>query len=921
MSERTQAFLPPVTQSDPFKGPILLKDGRPAYLRVATDADLPALQAMLERSSVASRYFRFMGGVAAGKDGAARLLMGDGELPDGASEVSFPGTQGSRGLTLVVTTGRDEDRIIGVGSYWPSKPGEAEVAFFVEDAFQGKGIGTILLERLALAADDRGIQRLIAYVHPENQQMLKVFQDSGYDIDRELEEGLIQIALDIEPTERSVSLAEERDRVATQASLEPFFRPRSVAVIGASRTPGSIGYRVLQNLITTGFNGPVYPVNPKAHVVSSIPAYPSVKDIPGPVDLAIIAVPQPLVLSVVDDCAEKGVRGLVVLTAGFAETGPEGKELQDRLLRKVRGAGMRMIGPNCLGILNLDPEVRLNATFGPVAPLPGRVGMSSQSGALGLAIIEYCRGLGLGLSSFVSVGNKADVSGNDLLQFWEDDPQTDVILLYLESFGNPRRFARLARRISKKKPILAVKSGRTSAGKRAAGSHTAALAASDVGSDALFRQAGVIRADTLEEMFDIASLLVHQPLPKGKRVGILTNAGGPGILCADACEAEGLEIPILTEETQAKLREFLVPAASVTNPVDMVASASAEDYERALSLMLEDPNIDAVVVIFIDTGAASMEDVAKAVKAGRKNAPGGRDKPLLASFMSMRGISDLLKDEEESIPSYRFPESVARALARAVQYAEWRSAPEGIIPYFPDMNLEEAKAICDEALRTRGDGWLRPDEADRVLRAAGIRTIPTRLCTTEDEAVQAAEELGYPVVVKLASLTLVHKSEWKGVHLNLKDADAVRRAFRQMREALEAAGRADEMLGVTVQPMAGEGTEVMIGMTEDPSFGPLVAFGLGGVTVELLGDVVFRITPLTDRDAWNMVKGIRGFKLLDGYRNMPVRDQKALAEMLLRVSQLVEEVPAISEMDFNPVKVYEEGKGAEVLDVRIMVRR
>src|SRR5690606_6596227 len=338
MSERTQAFLPPVTQSDPFKGPILLKDGRPAYLRVATDADLPALQAMLERSSGASRYFRFMGGVAAGKDGAARLLMGDGELPDGASEVSFPGTQGSRGLTLVVTTGRDEDRIIGVGSYWPSKPGEAEVAFFVEDAFQGKGIGTILLERLALAADDRGIQRLIAYVHPENQQMLKVFQDSGYDIDRELEEGLIQIALDIEPTERSVSLAEERDRVATQASLEPFFRPRSVAVIGASRTPGSIGYRVLQNLITTGFNGPVYPVNPKAHVVSSIPAYPSVKDIPGPVDLAIIAVPQPAVLSVVDDCAEKGVRAPGAGRGRTGQRAPRGpKRRSPALSLRMRG--------------------------------------------------------------------------------------------------------------------------------------------------------------------------------------------------------------------------------------------------------------------------------------------------------------------------------------------------------------------------------------------------------------------------------------------------------------------------------------------------------------------------------------------------------------------------------------------------------
>src|SRR5690606_4355997 len=328
----------------------------------------------------------------------------------------------------------------------------------------------------------------------------------------------------------------------------------------------------------------------------------------------IIAVPQPAVLSVVDDCAEKGVRALVVLTAGFAETGPEGKKLQEELVRKVRGAGMRMVGPNCLGILNMDPNVRLNATFGPVAPLPGRVAMLSQSGALGLAIIEYAKNLGLGLSSFVSVGNKADVSGNDLLQFWEDDPNTDLILLYLESFGNPRRFARLARRISRKKPILAVKSGRTSAGIRAAGSHTAALAASDVGTGALFRQAGVIRADTLEQMFDVASLLAHQPIPKGNRVAIVTNAGGPGILAADACEAEGLVLPTLTEETQAKLREFLPAAASVTNPVDMVASASADDYRRSLSLVLDDPNVDAVITIFIPTGSADSEAVAQGVR-------------------------------------------------------------------------------------------------------------------------------------------------------------------------------------------------------------------------------------------------------------------------------------------------------------------
>lgn len=914
-SSRPQMFPPPIPQSPPLDGPILLRDGRPAYLRRARTDDLPQLAALLERSSESSRYFRFFGPVKDQHEVAKRLLAhSDTVGQDGAYA-------DDRLLTLVVTTGDgDSGRIIGVGSYAQTGDLEAESAFFVEDAFQGKGIGTLLLERLAFAAESAGFKRLLATVLPDNKQMLEVFQTSGFEVVRRYEDGEIQISLDLEPTEKSVKSAEARDRIATVNSLTPFFRPRSVAVIGASRNPESIGYRVLKNLITTGFNGPVYPINPKAHVVASIPAYPSVLDVPGPVDLAVIAVPQPVVLSVVDDCAKKGVRGLVVLTAGFAETGPEGKELQDRLVRKVRGAGMRMVGPNCLGFLNLDPDVRLNATFGPVAPLPGRVAMSSQSGALGLAIIEYAKNLGLGLSSFVSVGNKADVSGNDLLQFWEDDPNTDLILLYLESFGNPRRFARLARRISRKKPILAVKSGRTSAGIRAAGSHTAALAASDVGTGALFRQAGVIRADTLEQMFDVASLLAHQPIPKGNRVAIVTNAGGPGILAADACEAEGLVLPTLTEETQAKLREFLPAAASVTNPVDMVASASADDYRRSLSLVLDDPNVDAVITIFIPTGSADSEAVAQGVRDGRAEAQTGKTKPLLGCFMSLEGMHTPLATSEEAIPSYRFPESAAKALALAVQHGQWLAKPQGIVPDFDDIDVAKAKAICQKAVAERGEGWLLPDEVNEVLRAFGLPMVPTYLCQSADEAAAAADKVGYPVVVKLASATLVHKTEWQGVRLNLKSADEVKSAFESIAATLRAAGREDEMLGVTVQPMAKDGTEVLIGMTEDPSFGPLIAFGLGGVTVELLGDVVFRITPLTDQDAAEMIRGIRGYKLLDGYRQTPVRDKEALADILLRVSRMVEEVPAIVDLDFNPVRVFTEGEGAQILDARIKVR-
>ncbi|HEX6971078.1 MAG TPA: acetate--CoA ligase family protein, partial [Limnochordia bacterium] len=546
--------------------------------------------------------------------------------------------------------------------------------------------------------------------------------------------------------------------------------------------------------------------------------------------------------------------------------------------------------------------------------------MSSQSGALGLAIIEYARELGLGLSSFVSVGNKADVSGNDLIQYWEDDPDTSLILLYLESFGNPRRFARLARRVARKKPILAVKSGRSSAGRRAAGSHTAALAASDVATAALFKQAGVIRVDTLEEMFEVASFLAHQPIPAGNRVAILTNAGGPGILCADACEAAGLELPDLSDEAQAALRAFLPPTASVTNPVDMIASAGAEDYERALPILLDDPSVDAVITIFIPTGIADTERVSASIKAGRQRARTGRSKPLLACFMGHQGMTSPLADAREAVPSYRFPESAARALGKAAEYGTWLRRPHGVIPLLDGTDVKRARAVCDKVLTERGDGWLLPDEVNEILDAFSVPRAPSRLCRTAAEAAAAARELGFPVAVKLASATLVHKTEWKGVHLDLDSPAAVEAAFRRIAQALEAAGRLDAMAGVTVQPMVKDGVEVMIGVTEDPSFGPLVAFGLGGVTVELLGDVVFRITPLTDQDAVEMVRGIRGYKLLDGYRGAPKADQQALVDILLRVSHLVEEVPQVAELDFNPVKVLDEGRGAVVLDARVMVR-
>jgi acyl-CoA synthetase (NDP forming) len=646
-----------------------------------------------------------------------------------------------------------------------------------------------------------------------------------------------------------------------------------------------------------------------------------VQELPEPIDLAIIAVPRDAVLDVVDGCAERGLRALVVITAGFAEANAEGRALQRTLLEKVRGYGMRMVGPNCMGLLNTDPTVRLNASFSPVFPPKGGVAMASQSGALGLAILAAARRLDLGLSTFVSMGNKADVSGNDLLQYWEEDEQTQVILLYLESFGNPRRFSRIARRVSRRKPIVAVKGGRTQAGRRAAGSHTAALAASDVAVAALFQQTGVLRADTLEEMFDLAAALGSQPLPAGRRVAVVTNAGGPGILCADGCEAGGLLVPELSETTRARLAAFLPAAASLQNPVDMIASASPEHYRQTIELVLASEEIDALVVIYIPVGMFAQEATLAAIRdgvaAGRR--AGGTGKPVLACLMVEEGISRPLKLPQEQIPTYAFPEAAARVLSRVAEYAEWCSRPLGMFLEFEDLKTQDAREICRRALGERGDGWLSTEEARQVLRAMGLPVVPGGVACTADEAADVARSLGFPVAVKLASRQILHKTELGAVFLQLPDETAVRHAFDSIRSRLVQEGRLEAMEGVLVQPMVTDGVEVIVGVTQDPLFGPLIAFGLGGVHVEILGDVCFRVTPLTDRDAGEMVREIRGYRLLEGFRGHSPADVKAIEEVLLRLSLLVEEVPEISELDLNPVFALPPGQGCRIVDARIRV--
>ena len=894
------AYEPVPPQEAIDAGRVILRDGTAAQLRRATPGDADRMRAFLGRVSPDARGRRFLGGVS--EESALGSL-----LPSGGATV------------LLVLRG--DQSIIATGCFVPDQaeqPTAAEVALLVEDDEVGHGCGTLLLERLAMLAARQGITRFRALTQPDNRAMIDVFRTSGFRLRSVQEDGATEIEFSIEPTKESVDRAAMRDRVATVASLRPLLHPRSVAVIGASRDPDAIGHRILQYLVRGDFNGPVYPVNPHAQVVSCVPAHPSVLDIPGPIDLAVIAVPTAAVLPVIEQCGQKGVRAAVVISAGFAETGPEGRARQDELVERARGYGMRLVGPNCLGVLSADPEVRLNASFSPVFPHWGPVAMSSQSGALGLAVLEYADQMGLGLASFVSVGNKADVSGNDLIQYWGEDPAIRVILLYLESFGNPRRFARLARAVGRTKPIVAVKAGRTAAGRRAAGSHTAALAAGETAVAALFEQAGVIRADTLEEMFDVAALLASQPLPAGPRVALVTNAGGPGILAADALAAAGLEVPEPSPDLQARLRAVLPPSASVRNPVDMIASAGPAELRAALGAVLADPGFDAAIAIFVPVGLCSPEAASEAIAGAVVQArAGGCTKPVTACIMAGTAQPQPLQAGDERVPVYRFPEAAARAIARAHEYARWQRTPLGDIPALAGLDGATARSIC-QAARTRGGPYLEPDEVQRLLAVAGLPVVEGAVVADADAAAAAAERLGFPVVVKLVAHTLTHKSDVGGVQLDLRDPGAVRAACARIEAGLRAAGHdAAELMGYLVQPQVAGGTELFVGVTQDPSFGPLVAFGLGGTLVELLHDVAFRITPLTGRDADEMIHAIAGFPLLDGFRGRPPADVDAVRDVLLRVSGLAEAVPEIAELDLNPLVALPSGQGCRILDARV----
>lgn len=693
--------------------------------------------------------------------------------------------------------------------------------------------------------------------------------------------------------------------------LDAIFRPRSIAVIGASRRRGSVGHEILRNLTDNEFQGVVFPVHPTAEVVRSIKAYPTVLDIPDPVDLAIVVVPYRHVLEVVEQCGQKGVRGLVVITAGFREVGGEGVAREEALLGKVREHGMVLVGPNCMGVINTDPEVSLNATFAPTFPPPGPIGFMSQSGALGVTILDHAGELGLGIREFVSMGNKADVSGNELIEYWGDDAAIRLILMYNESFGNPRRFTVLARRVTKSKPILAVKAGRTRTGARAATSHTGALAGMDVAFEALFEQCGVIRATTLEELFDFAMAFANQPVPKGNRVAIVTNAGGPGILTVDACESLGLTIVDLEEATRARLREEVPEEASVANPVDLIATADAETYAAALDVVLDDPNVDAAIAIFVPPIQIRATAVAAGIARVVENHP---TKTVLGCLMGKKGVqSGMTELKRHSIPAFMFPESAARALAAMDRYRRWRERPQGEIVEFEVDRGRAAAAIERAAAAARG--WLTTDEVVEVLEAYGIPTAAGRKVAGPDAAVEAAEEIGWPVALKVESEEIVHKSDVGGVALDLGGEAELRAAWDDIVDRV-GAGRVEAM---RVQEMVQGGRETVIGMTTDDLFGPLVMFGLGGIHVEVLRDVAFRIAPVSDTDAEEMIRAIRGYPLLAGVRGERPVDFDVVRETIQRVSQLVLDHPRIVEMDVNPFLAFSDADRCVAVDGRIAI--
>ena len=866
-----------------WEADVVLRDGTVAHIRPITPADADRLRQFHNRQSDESIYFRFFAPLR--------------ELSDRDVHRFTHVDYRDRVALVAILNGE----IVGVGRFDRINASSAEVAFNISDHMQGKGIGSVLLEHLAAIAPEVGITRFTAEVLPHNRKMLMVFKDAGYEVSSHIEDGVVGLSFDILPTEQSKAVQLSREHRAESRSMRTILYPERVAIVGASRREDSIGALVLRNVIEAGFQGELYPIHREAAEIQGLRAYPTILDAPGPVDLAVVVVPAADAIEVAEDCGRAGVKSLLVLSSGFAESGEEGTRLQDRLRTTARGAGMRIVGPNSFGLINNDPGVRLNATLASIIPGCGRLGLFAQSGALGVAVLASAARRGLGISVFASAGNRVDVSGNDLMQYWIDDQDTTTVGLYLESMGNPRKFSRIARHLASVKPVIVVSSG-VSQYAAPPGHRTRTPAVPPQAFDALLRQAGVIRVENVHQLFDVAQLTLYQPMPTGDRVAVVGNSDALGSLSASAAESWGLQV--------------------THGPVSLLPQASAEEFAHALDAAFSDPEVDSVVAAFIPPLVTPDEEVSQAVR----QVVAKHDKPCVATFLGMRGVDGGMRytaadGQERSVPSYSMPEDGIRALRSVTRYAQWRAKDRGV-PVAPvGIDRAHAAALLDAWLEASPEGRaLTREETRELLGTYGIRPWPAIEVSNVEEAVAAAEELTYPVILKSTSPVVRHQPGLAGVRADLGDADAVRDAHASLTERLGPL-RADRFV---VQRMAVPGVSCVLKATEDPLFGPVVSFSVAGPPTELLGDIAHRIPPLTDVDVADLINGVRAAPLLSGHRGAAPVHRAALADLIARLSVLTDDLPELASIELNPVNAWTGGVdvlGAEVVISHALVRK
>jgi acyl-CoA synthetase (NDP forming)/RimJ/RimL family protein N-acetyltransferase len=868
---------------------VILRDGSALRLRSPAIQDEAAIKGFFDALAPESRYMRFHGA------GRTDIVARDYANADGDTRVA-----------LVARLG---DRVVAVAGFDRlNEPGVAEVAFAVADDMQGRGLATRMLEQLAEVAAERGVHRFDAEVMADNRRMLGVFSRAGFDVRRETAFGEAHLELDIRPSDRLAERIAERDHRATVASLRPLLAPESLAVVGASAREQSLGGELLRRIVARGFAGVAAAVSRGGGVVASMRAVPSTTDLPDAPELAIVAVPAGEVLDAVVEAADAGARGVVVVSAGFSDADePEGREREAALLEAVRARGVRLVGPNSLGLVNTDPAVELQALLGDIDTRPGGLALSSQSGALGLALLGHAAARHLGVASFVSLGNRADVSTNDLLEYWADDPRATVIALYVESFGNPRRFSQISRRVSRHKPILAVKGNRGRLPAHAV-SHTAGALGDEAAVDALLRQAGVLRVESTEALFDAAELLESQPLPRRRSVGIVTNSGGLGRIASDACTTRRLELAVPGPDTIARLAERLPGADRVKNPVDLGVRAPLDDYLTAVRQLIADDGVDAVIVLHAGRSGLERPDGLQALEA----ATAGAEKPVVACVVGPDGR--LPERERWIVPNYRFPEAAVRALALAADRRDWLSRPLGQRARPDDVDAERSQALAAAALAASGPGWLDAARTAELLATHGVPVVEPEHCASAEAAIAAAERLGRPVALKADFPPPARAGDIDAVLLGLDGGAAVRSGWEELERRVAAAER--EWDGVLVQPLVDAGADVLVGAVADPDLGPVVGVGMGGRQAGLAGDVAFALVPLTDVEVDELLQTSAGVRAwLEGLRGAAPLDRAALREVVVRFALLLEHVPEIGEVDLNPVRAM--ATGAVVLDARL----